>query len=184
MQIKHRLWSCIKLPVISVNPSLLLFKESNCFDLIFIAIYGYWPKLFWYLIRVDRRQDPITVIDADLIEDTIENIIPTVFSVLFRQFCSCLKCLTLQDPHVIRTLSVNIKCSCTQYEICQKNSPKELPFYPFLKFVQINYIFSDNLLIWYMLYLFIIQLNSQIIRQGYVINYCCFVIVFEVFYII
>ena len=48
--------------------------------------------------------------------------------------------LTLQDKHKIRTLSLNIKFICTRCETGLKSSLLCL----FLKLVQINLIFTDN----------------------------------------
>jgi hypothetical protein len=53
--------------------------------------------------------------------------------------------LTLQDKHNIRTLSLNIKFICTRCETGLKSSL----FCLFIKIVQINFIFTDNVRILY-----------------------------------
>jgi hypothetical protein len=49
--------------------------------------------------------------------------------------------LTLRDKHNIRKLSKNIQFICT---CCETGQETKSLFYLFLKFVQINYIFSNN----------------------------------------
>ena len=56
----------------------------------------------------------------------------------------------MQDKHNIRTLSLNIKFICTRCETGLKSSL----FCPFLKLVQINFIFTDNVRILY-IYFFV-----------------------------
>jgi len=52
-------------------------------------------------------------------------------------YCTCI--------YNIHTLSENIKFICTHSEPGQKCSPKDSLFYLFLKLVQINFTFFDNL---------------------------------------
>jgi hypothetical protein len=67
--------------------------------------------------------------------------------------------LTLQDKRNIRTLSLNIKFICTRCETGLKSSL----FCLFLKLVQINFIFTDNVRILYMYYVtFIFNFPSQL----------------------
>jgi hypothetical protein len=71
----------------------------------------------------------------------------TVVSVLFRKFSSCFMLFDMSDQHKIPTLSENVKFICTRCEPGQKSSQKEgqtRQTFAFLKFVQINLIFSDN----------------------------------------
>ena len=80
---------------------------------------------------------------------TILTIRTTLFSAIFWKFGTVvLDFLTLQDKHNIRTLSVNIKFSCTRCETDQENSPDaRLLFFLFQKLVQINLISADNVCI-------------------------------------
>jgi len=55
-----------------------------------------------------------------------------------------LEILILQDKHNIRTLSLNIKINLHSLRNRLEKLAKYLFFYLFLKLVQINYIFSDN----------------------------------------
>jgi len=55
-----------------------------------------------------------------------------------------LEILILQDKHNIRTLLLNIKINLHSLRNRLEKLAKYLFFYLFLKLVQINYIFSDN----------------------------------------
>ena len=61
--------------------------------------------------------------------------------------------LTLQDKHKIRTLSLNIKFICTRCENRPEKLAKGSLLCLFLKLVQINFIFTDNVRILYIYYL-------------------------------
>ena len=91
-------------------------------------------------------------------EDTLDNIYErrglTLVSVLFcLNLTSFPTISTLQDKHNIRTLSLNIKFICTRCFRHEKLAKGSL-FCLFLKLVELNIIFTDNVRILYM-YVFV-----------------------------
>ena len=78
---------------------------------------------------------PLTTIRMMLVSDNLAGV---------------LEILILQDKHNIRTLSLNIKINLHSLRNRLQKLAKYSFFYLFLKLVQINYIFSDNVRILYM----------------------------------
>jgi hypothetical protein len=72
---------------------------------------------------------PLTTIRMMLVSDNLAGV---------------LEILILQDKHNIRTLSLNIKINLHSLRNRLQKLAKYSFFYLFLKLLQINYIFSDN----------------------------------------
>ena len=105
-------------------------------------------KDFWYLILVEQQKETITVQVLTSRMTPLKTIRKTLVSAIFRQFVSCfLDFLTWQEKHNICTLSLDIKLICTHCETGEK--------YLFLKLVQINLTFFDNV------YMYIVYLLEQ-----------------------
>lgn len=112
--------------------ALVLFEQKHCICWIFFI--RSLTKIYSFSAMQCEQETNTT--SADVIEDTMEKDLNDDCFCSFQKFGSIFDFLSLQDEH----LFISTRC-----ETGQKCSTKALFNYIFLKLVQINYTFSDNI---------------------------------------
>ena len=120
-------------------PALVLYEWSNFIDWINFCyirslikyIVLLVPDSCWAIVRYSNNTRP------DYTDETIKKnqLNRCLFLLFLNKLAVVLGFLTLQDKHIIRTLSVNITFIYIRYKTEQKSSPKAHFFYLFLKLV-------------------------------------------------
>jgi hypothetical protein len=98
-------------------------------------------KHFWYLIHVERQKE--IGMRADVTDDAMKTIRRLLLQLLTDELA--MDFLMLQDKHNMRTFLFNIKLILHSLRDMLEKLASGSIFYLFLKLVQINYKFSDNL---------------------------------------
>jgi hypothetical protein len=102
-------------------------------------------KHFWYLVHVERQKEMVTVYTLTSQMTPMKTIRTTLVSAIYRQIGSCFGLFDIagqtQYTYIVVKYKINLHLLREMLEKLTRGSI----FYLFLKLVQINYIFFDNL---------------------------------------
>jgi len=102
-------------------------------------------KHFWYLIHVERQKEMVTVYALTSQMTPMKTIRTTLVSAIYRQIGSCFGLFDIAAQTQYTYIVVKYKIYLHSLGEMLEKLARGSIFYLFLKLVQINYIFSDNL---------------------------------------